>query len=155
MNKKKVMTIIGAVGLATAVVVVVWLLVSGKLIMSWAGSAGSVSTAPRVCGEGIIDDYNAAVRLSLADGRPDKLKVVADKVVDKPDIELDPNCQAILFNYYIDSAQYDKARQCLSVAKHLADEGKFSTTELEMVQSISAMQLLLNSTDVKQETGKG
>ena len=155
MSRKKIVTLVGIGGAMMMVAVAAWLLASGRVVVLWAGSADTISVSPRICGKDIISDYNAAINMTSVDDRTKKLKVVVDGISSKAGIDSDPNCLRILFYYYIDSAQYDTARQHLSTLEGLAAEGKFSTTELDMAQSIPAMKLLLDSTNITQEAGEG
>ncbi len=152
-NKTKIFISVGIP--VVLAIVILWLLLSGRVAIVWTGSGDPPVVTARVCGEDIIDQYNNSFVADSIEQRQEQLKIVGGKVADTANTSSDPNCQTILFNYYYDTAQYDKAKEHLDIAQKLADEGRYATTELEMTQSITAMKSLLEAVNAPEDAGRG
>lgn len=154
LNRKiKVASVTGSAALAIAIII--WLFISGRVMIVWAGSGNAPVVAPRVCGNDIIAEYNNSFAADSTELYKKRLSEVGNRVEDTANAESDPNCQVILFNYYYDNEQYDKAKRPFDITKTLAAQGRYATTELEMVQSVATMQSLLDTVNASEEEGRG
>lgn len=132
------------IGIGSAILVgvllvggVVWLVLSGKLVIIWNGAAVQYSAASNVCGDDVVTAYNSATEYSYRGGLDDGpmidtegLAAVVDTVRSRSGYEADPTCQVIIFWDAIQHNDASAAQSALDALNLLHDQRIFPDNNL-------------------------
>lgn len=116
---------------------VVWLVLSGKLVIIWNGVAVQYSAASNVCGDDVVTAYNSATEYSYRGGLDDGpvidtegLAAVVDTVKSRSGYGTDPTCQVIVFWDAIQHNDASAAQSALDALNLLHDQRIFPDNNL-------------------------
>lgn len=161
MSKKLVL-----VSVASGVIVIVgvlWLIVSGKLTVTWKSEPGGdrVRTATQVCGDETITAYNYAAYYTLrGDSQVPSLDTggmlkIAEDIRKMDGYADDPTCQAILFLQAYSVKEYSNAKVAYDAIKRLHGQGKFVNNNLRGVPSLAEYEPMLQTVNPSATQGQG
>ena len=116
---------------------VLWLVLSGKLVVIWNGAAVQYAAASNVCGDDVVTAYNSATEYTYREGLDEGpmidtegLAAVVDTVKSRSGYEADPTCQVIIFWDAIQHNDASAAQSALDALNLLHDQRIFPDNNL-------------------------
>lgn len=130
-------TVLAITGVTVLVVgAVVALFVTGLLVWNPGSSKQSASGANIVCGNDIVDTYNAASQIAVREGATtpsvdaEGIEQVKADILSTEGYKDDPTCQAILFWIAVGADDYEAAKSAHEAVKRLHAQNNFANSNI-------------------------
>lgn len=158
--KKKSMGIVILTALLLIIGVVVWLVISGRLVVALKDPSSQYLAIPNVCGSDIVDQYNSATDYKFRDDSAklptidkDGLANIASQIRDKKGYESDPTCQVMLFWAAFDVKDNEAAKRAYDSLQTLRNKRIFSDNNLRTSAGLLEYADIIQRLEVERSQG--
>ncbi len=149
--------------LAVAVVAVgVWLVVSGRVVVTFVAGGKGAGSVSRVCGDSIVATFNEAATYKVRDDSSDRISVdetgldrVVTNIRNNTGHGDDATCQTILLRYGIIKGDAGEASRALGEVKRLHDLAEYANNNLTGVDSLVGYQTSVEQLSLQLKGGRG